>query len=183
MKFLIITFFLFCLGLNTVQAKEIYKWLDIEGIKQFSNKPPPASCQTSSCIKLNKQISKKLQRKKEAELGRLEAERIQQQESLQKRKQHRETIKLTPATDLSQKTFLPLATVLCVSHNNIKEFKQVRQARKYLERDQVCTKTNEETEYTIIERQDDFSNIRIYLADGSSQKKWVESRYLLDTKN
>jgi hypothetical protein len=178
-------FFLLCLlQLNGVQAGKIYKWLDAEGIKQFSNKPPPISCRTASCLKVNKQISKKFKQRKEVALGRIEAEKFKKQEMKKKRKEQQKIQQNIPASlaknNLSQKTFLPFSTVLCVSYNNIKEYNQVSQARKYLERDNVCAKTNEEIEYTIIEQQDEFSNIRIYLMDGSSQKKWVESRFLLE---
>jgi len=179
MKSLVYTFFLYFLSLNYVQCGEIYKWLDAEGIKQFSNKPPPLSCQTQSCIKLKKNLSKKLQQRKQAEQGRIEAEKYKQQLLQEKRKKEKAELN-KPTVALSNKTFLPFATVLCTSYNNIKEYKNVSQARKYLERDNVCTKTNEETEYTIIEQKDKFSNIRIYLADGSSQKKWVESQFLIE---
>ena len=184
MKFLLYIIFLCFFISGSVSAGEIYKWVDAEGIKQFSNKPPPISCRTPSCIKVNKQITKRLKQRKQAELSRIEAQKFKKEEMEKKRKQQQNavinTTIPTAASNLSGKTFLPFATVLCDSYNNIKEYKQVSQARKYLERDRVCTKTNEETEYTIIEQKEDFSNIRIYLVDGSSQKKWVESRFLLE---
>lgn len=175
MKFIIFIFFFYSIAITTVHTGEIYKWLDVEGIKQFSNKPPPLSCRTQSCIKLNKKLSRKLQQRKDAELAHIEAQELQQEA----RDNQKQAATRIPASNMSQKTFLPYSTVLCITYNNIKEYKQVAQARKYLERDQVCTKTIEETEYTIIEQKDNFSNIRIYLVDGSSQKKWVESRLLI----
>jgi len=180
MKYSLYTFFLCFFYLSAIQAGEIYKWLDAEGIKQFSNKPPPISCKTPSCIKLNKKITKKLQQRKEAEINRIEAEQLRKEAISEKKKNKQEKAIRAATKDASERTFLPFSTVLCISYNNIKEYKNVSQARKYLERDQVCSKTIEETEYTIIERKDDFSNIRIYLIDGSSQKKWVESRYVID---
>jgi hypothetical protein len=182
-KLLFIIFF-YGVFFHSSQAGEIYKWLDIEGIKQFSNKPPPVSCKTPSCIKLRKKVSRNLQRKKDVEIAQHEAEaykkKLQEKEAAEnKRTQQLKVIKLSPE-EPPEAVFLDRSTILCVSFNNIREYKQVRQARKYLESDQHCIKTSEETEYTIIDKQDEFSAIRIYLKDGSSEEKWVETNYLVE---
>ncbi len=180
MKFLTYTLFLFYLSLSAVQATEIYQWLDAEGVKQFSNNPPPGSCQTHSCVKIKLKTNQKYRRKKQANNARLEVQQLKQEEMEQKRKQQRTSENPSATKDISERTFLPLSTVICINYNSIKEYIQVSQARKYLERERVCTHTIKETEYTIIERKDDFSNIRIYLDNGESDKKWVESRYVFE---
>ncbi len=185
MKILLPLFLSFYLvNIQPIYAGKIYKWLDVEGIKQFSHNPPPKTCKTTSCIKLNKKITKQLRRKKQVEQGRIEADRTRQEElelerKRQKLRQQQEIIKLVPPSESErQKTFLDVHTIICISFNNMREYKNVKQARKYLERDKHCIKTSDEMEYTMIEKQELFSNIRIYLKDESSLEKWVETQYL-----
>ncbi|MFK5985625.1 MAG: hypothetical protein QM479_09380 [Pseudomonadota bacterium] len=181
MKLIIFILFFLNIVFATASAGEIYQWLDIEGIKQFSNKPPPVGCKTPSCIKLQKKIRRDHQRIKALEKARIEASILEQEESdKQLAAEQRELIKLSPSpTQQSSKTFLAVSTVLCASFNNIREYKNVEQARKYLEREQDCSRTIEEIEYTIIEKQDKFSSIRIYLSRGRSHQKWVETSHLI----
>ena len=70
-KFILILLF-YCLIFHSTQAGEIYKWLDVEGVKQFSNKAPPPNCKTPSCIKLQKKISRKVQQKKDVQKAQIE---------------------------------------------------------------------------------------------------------------
>ncbi|MBF0265702.1 MAG: hypothetical protein HQL46_10555 [Gammaproteobacteria bacterium] len=160
-----ILFFAIFFLTKEVWSGTLYQWKDDEGVSQFSSIPPPISCLTDSCKNIHKKLKVKIENK-----IKIESALTARKEQLAKEKELKGTT-------------LVKGTGICRDVPSLDEYANVEDARKFLIEEQKCQLVEENTKYSFISRRKNFAKIRLYLSDGKSDIKWIESKYIIIPKN
>jgi len=158
---------------NSAAAK-FFQWTDEANLSHFSEFPPPASCQSTSCINIRASLDK--------DIGRLREEQgtLAKQREIQKRKDLVDQRRAEQ--DLAhQSSYLAQNTLVCATNESAERFAISGGTGGYataLLDSQKCLYLPRELTYTVIGRDlGDHTPVAIYVGD-TVLNVWVTSGYV-----
>ena len=153
-----------CLHSSYILATSYHEWKDNEGVKQFSNLPPPISCISDSCLKIHQKTKDDIEYKKRQAQQQLEYEQ-----------------RIAKENKIKQKSLVK-GVAYCNDNSSAEEYANVEEARRFLIQENKCQLVEESIKYSFIRRRQKLSKIRLYLLDGKSAITWVETKNIVIPK-